>query len=483
MNEYPEPQKNISLMDIIFYCLEKWRWIFACMLFVGIVAGAYKYQETVKGNQLVQNEKSPGKDVDDDESYQAIQHYEHAIEETQKDLKIQEEYLKKSIVMQMDPYHISTGTLSYFVEGSEHMGSVIAAYSSFISGGRMAEELYSADEKIPVEDLRYLVSFINSTNEESINTGASAIYKIEGDQDIKYAGIGSTVFQIQIRMPDSNQGEAYLNRAEEIMAEYTAQLQTEVADHKLALISSVQSQMTDLDMQEYQSTVRSAYTTSVRGLQTLQTEMTALQGTQGIQNGTPTLKNPVSSAIRFSILGLVLGGFLSCFILLVFYMVGGKLQDTEEFKTEYGMPLLGIVRVSGNRRKLFAFVDTWVFHLRGGVYAKISYEEQVKIAAANVQTAITSSFQDNGVKIMLSGTISEKDAVVLCTRLASEIPQVSLSSYKQIIFQSSSLRELEDYDGILFLEKRGVSESAFILQEKKLALDRNVKVLGTVVLC
>ena len=169
---------------------------------------------------------------------------------------------------------------------------------------------------------------------------------------------------------------------------------------------------------------------------------------------------------------------------MIVYILGGKLQDTEEFQEEFGMPLLGIVRVSANKRKLFGIVDNWIFRLRGGIYGKVGYEEQVKIVAANVQTAITGSFHDKEIKkIMVSGTVTEKDISELCTHLASELTEASLSPYKQIVFQSSALRELEDYDGIVFLEKRGSSDSAFILQEKKIALDRNVKVFGTVVVC
>lgn len=485
MNEYPEPQKSISLMDLTFYCLEKWRWIVICMLLFAIAAGAYKYQEALKGNRLVQNNELREEDVKDSESYQSILYYEHAIEEMEKDMAKQEDYIKNSVVMQMDSYHISTGTLSYFIEGSEHIGSVIAAYRSFVSGGRLAEALYSVENNISIEDLRYLVSFINSTNEiYNIDKSVNEIYKIVDDQIIKSVGTGSAVFQIQIRMPDSNYGESYLNRAKEIITEYTSQLQTEVAEHKLTLLSSVQSEMIDSDMQEYQSSVKTSYTTSLKGLQTLKTEFKSLQGTQGVQSTTPTLQNPVSSAIKWSVFGLALGVFLPCFILLVLYMLGGKLQDTESFNEEFGMPLLGIVRVSENKRKLFDIVDNWVFRLRGGIYAKVGYKEQVKITASNVVTAISGGFQDGGIKkIMVSGTAEEKNVVMLCTHLASEITEASLSSYKQIVFQSSALRELEDYDGILFIEKRGVSESAFILQEKKLALDRNVKVLGTVVVC
>ena len=44
-------QEEINLMDLIFYCLEKWRWIVAFMLILAVAAGAYKYRGVVKENQ------------------------------------------------------------------------------------------------------------------------------------------------------------------------------------------------------------------------------------------------------------------------------------------------------------------------------------------------------------------------------------------------------------------------------------------------
>lgn len=491
MNEYLDSgRKEINLMNLMHYCLEKWRWIVASMLFMAVLLGGFKYQATVKDNMASRSEENVMEDMEENVNSSSVGFYNSAIEEAERDLNMQEDYLKHSTVMQMDPYHILTGTLSYYVEGGEHIGSVIAAYSTFISSGRMAEELYGVDENIPVEDLRYLISFANNTNEvykTDSNQVITIMDKAGNSQGIRVLGTGGTVFQVQIRMPDSSSGEDYMKRVEEIMEGFMSKLQAEVEGHTLRLLSSVQSEMTDLEIQEYQSTMRSSYTASVKNLQALKTEFKTIQDAQDTTGGeiiSVVSKNPVSSAVKYAILGLVLGGFLSCFILLVYYLLGGRLQDTEYFNEEFGMPLLGIVRASEKKKKLFGFVDTWLFRLGGDSYAKINFEEQAKIAASNVQTeALKNSFGQETSKIMLSGTIAEKEVAALCMQLESEIHNIVFSPYMQIAFQSAALRELENYDGVLFLEKKGSSYSNLIMQEKKLALDRGVKILGTIVVC
>ena len=60
MNEQQETrEKEISLTDLIFYCMERWRYILLFMLIMGVLAGAYKYLATVRSNQAIsQKEKS-----------------------------------------------------------------------------------------------------------------------------------------------------------------------------------------------------------------------------------------------------------------------------------------------------------------------------------------------------------------------------------------------------------------------------------------
>ena len=135
-------QEEINLMDLIFYCLEKWRWIVAFMLILAVAAGAYKYRGVVKENQAKQ-EAAISAEEDEDEvnivkvDLQSVSYYEQAIAENTNALERQKEYLDNSVVMDMDSYHISTGTLSYYLEGGDHVDSLLAAFGAYVSDGRL----------------------------------------------------------------------------------------------------------------------------------------------------------------------------------------------------------------------------------------------------------------------------------------------------------------------------------------------------------
>lgn len=57
MEEYQEVNE-INLIDLMYYCLKKWRWIIVCMVLFAIIAGVYKYQATITENQVKKEQQS-----------------------------------------------------------------------------------------------------------------------------------------------------------------------------------------------------------------------------------------------------------------------------------------------------------------------------------------------------------------------------------------------------------------------------------------
>ena len=92
MNEYQESyEKEISLTELLFYCLKKWRWIVAAMLIVGALACAYRYQTAVQSNQIkretqVLAEKAGEQKEAEIISNPNVEYYNLAIESLQQEL-------------------------------------------------------------------------------------------------------------------------------------------------------------------------------------------------------------------------------------------------------------------------------------------------------------------------------------------------------------------------------------------------------------
>lgn len=193
-------------------------------------------------------------------------------------------------------------------------------------------------------------------------------------------------------------------------------------------------------------------------------------------------EDPISSAISFAVIGMIGGACLVCLIFCMRYMMGGKLQSESGFQEKFGIPLLGVVRKSETKKKLFGFIDCWIRRLEEGPYAKIPRNEQIEIAAVNVYAALHKHSEETIKRVMVAGTVAGDDVTEICEAIAEDIGDVTFSPYRQIVFHAAALKKLEYYDGIFFIEKKGESCEKLIRQEKELADSRGIKVLG-MILC
>lgn len=207
-----------------------------------------------------------------------------------------------------------------------------------------------------------------------------------------------------------------------------------------------------------------------------------VEGETEVESEPIVLEDPVSSAVKFTIFGMIGGAFFVCLVFSMSYVMGGKLQNGHNFQKKFDMPLLGVVRKSETKRKVFGFVDRWICRLEEGPCAKIPRNEQIKIAAVNVQSVIHKNSDEKIKRVMIAGAVASDDVIEICERLAEEIGDVTFSPFRQIVFHAAALKKLEYYDGVLFVEKVGESYVKIIMQERELALSRDVKVLG-MVLC
>lgn len=218
--------------------------------------------------------------------------------------------------------------------------------------------------------------------------------------------------------------------------------------------------------------------------QSRQFEAERVKGESGGDAGSEpiVLEDPVASAVSFAMIGMIGGVCLVCLIFCMRYVMSGKLQSESGFQEKFDMALLGVVRKSERKKKVFGFIDRGIRRLEEGPYAKIPRKEQIKIAAVNVQATIHKNSEKQIKRVMLAGTIAGDDVIEICEELAEEIGEVTFSPYRQIVFHAAALKKLEYYEGVLFIEKRGESCEMLIRQEKELADRRGIKVLG-IVLC
>ena len=490
MNEYSENyEKEVSLVELLFYCLKNWRWIVVSMIVVAVLAGGYKYQSVERSNRTEEEQQALMEEYGLTEPVDSIKnprvsYYEQAIASSEQELAKQEAYLRDSVIMQLDANHLQAGTLSFYLDGVEDENirdSLIAAYKAYVTDGRLVEELLKIDDSIPVTDLQYLLSFVSGSVEKNTDMLLDGSVNLSIDNTFTKAE-QSNVFQIQIAALDEKTCKTYLETVENAVWAYSSKVKQEVAEHELNLLASTQIEKADERIRQHQLSTLFSYKTVLGNLKTLKTDLKTVKNEEG-ETIVLGKADPAPSAVKFLLVGLVLGVFVAGFILILVYLMSGRLWSTEAFQEEYGMKLIGDVKAPVEKKRVLGFIDTWIYRLEQGVYANIPREEQMRIVTASFKGAVERMIEKEGLKkIMLAGTIAEKDVAELCSCLNENTQEVECSPYKQIVFDAEALEEIKDYTAVVFLEKKGLSYSKLIKKEKELALSKNALVLGVITL-
>ena len=480
MNEtYSSNEKEIDLRDLMFYCLKKWRWVVVTMVITALLAGAYKYRSVVLANQqkmeaekLKEQEGNKGDVVVNPN----IGYYQNVIAKSEEDMKNRDEYLNHSVVMQLDANHLQTGILSFYLntesENTNTLDALVAAYRAYVTDGRLAEKLYEEDTAISKNDLQYLIAFTNGKIDYTLPEESAAFNWPE-----------KNVFQIQLTAPNAELSNAWLKKAETAIIEYSGELQEDISGHELRLLASSMTERMDQNIQTYQTQVLTDYTAAVKNLQTLRNDLETVRSEEGetiVVNEIAVMEEPGSSAVKFAIMGLILGAVLSIAVMVLRYISGGKLQNKDEFEEIYGIKLIGSIVTTPNRKKWFGFIDRFIQRMKEGAYADISAEEQLKIVIANLDALISQT--DSPKKIMLAGTISENETKTICEKMVNSMEKITFSEYYKLVFSSAALEKLNEYDAVIFLEKEGVSDSQLVCKEREFVERRNIKVLGAVII-
>ena len=270
MNEYQESyEKEISLTELLFYCLKKWRWIVAAMLIVGALAGAYKYRSTVQSNQAKKEAQALAEE--DGEKREAeiisnpnIEYYNLAIDNLEREMEGLKSYIDSSVIMQLDPYHLATGNLSFYIDSGEAgetiRNSLISAYEDFVEDGRLAAAMLGGDAAVTESELQYLISF--ESEDRPVEEESYELSDGDGSSQIQIAGLGErkpNVFRIQITADSEENCVSYMKAAEKAIENYSLQLQEQIGGHTVTLLSESQTERIDREIQSYQNDNRHSY--------------------------------------------------------------------------------------------------------------------------------------------------------------------------------------------------------------------------------
>lgn len=450
-------EHEIDLKDLIFFILNKWRLIIFCTLALFILIGGYK----ITTSFLQQNDEeyidNLQKKYDDDlKQYKLTKEgYESNIKKFSENIAYEETYEKNSAVFKIDPYNKWMATVDVFVKMKEETSSnnfsvdpadsITKAYSSAICSGSFLEQL---SQKMGIET-QYLNELINITTDYDGNMiSVSADYESkEGAQEI----LNTILDSLNVMYTD---------------------ISGSLGEHDIIIMNQNIILTSDQLLADTQKNKIDNLITMRVKLDETQKLLDELKKPEKPSN--LSIKGIIKVGIKYAILGGVMGLFMPLFVYCLIFIFNSRLYSAEELKNRYNVKVLGEY-TRERKKRVFSGVDKLIDKLEGKEY----YSEELILKRILTNT---SNYTENGQKILLTGTVNEEELKGFKDKLASKLPEVHFDMSIDMNKHPETLTKLLKVDGIILIEKCGVSKYNDIQKELESIYNMNQKIIGCIVL-
>lgn len=467
MQETVRKEKYVTIWDLFWKIIRKWRFLICMAVIFAVLVGAGKYLKDVKNikatsNQEVKTLEEMQNDLTDEEVQQLARAFN-----IQTRLQNKYEYIENSVLMKLDAYNSQRAVLIYYVDTEYKVSlmedfeldkskDIINAYVVYLKQNGFSESLEKLiDWKKDYEYLSELIAFD---------------YNIEANS-----------FNVYIYGETEEQRGQICEAIANILEDYSQSLQAKVDNHKLILVDKFEVPRTDEELKEKQAKV----TDEIEGLESkldslkVNLSSTQLMILEGEEIQQPMGTNAVLN-VKFIIMGAFLGIVLGAVWIVFKFTFNKKVQFVDELSNIFGIPLLGRVDISLKNKssKIFGKFDSWLEYLENGeAYCKEVEMEYLKI---NIEAICESE------KIQQLFVASTQKMIpiheVLITEMGIELGKQGLELHylDEVLQNCNSYEKLIKAQKIILLEKVGDSKFNSIEKELVLCKQHGIKVLGSV---
>lgn len=463
-----EPNNNyeqeIDLKDLMFAVLRRWRPIIIIAVVFAVLLGGLK---TVKGINQLSDEEYVKKNQDtykmNMEQYTSTKdRLEKEIQNLQDNIESQKEYKEQSILMNINPYDEYVETATFYIstdysimpgmvyQNPNTATSILKAYMSIAQNGEMYN--YVLGKMNSKMGIRYLKELV----------------KIVPDYD-------NNMLDITVIGDTRKTASDVMGYIKDSIASSQENITKAIGEHENNLVDESQFVTVDLELDKTQTEFAANTDQLDISLKEKTKELSELEEPK---NSLLSKSSVLKSAIKYAVLGGVLGAFMVVFFLCVAFLMSDKLVSEKELKRRYGIMVLGVFS-KHNKKRAFAFIDRWLDKLEGTSAREMEDSRTFEVVAAN---AINYIEQDSIRDVILVGTVENEKLEQVHTGLAAMLGSVELTVGGNLGKDASAIKKAASCDAVVIVEQRGNSMFSGIEQELDLVRSLGKKVIGCIVL-
>ena len=243
-------------------------------------------------------------------------------------------------------------------------------------------------------------------------------------------------------------------------------MESNLGAHSIIFMNDETSMMADQKLADIQNDRVNGLSQMQKNLEETQLALDELEEPQ--QPTSQSFGGVLKSAIKYGVVGGLLGAFLTVFLFCIIYVINPRLRSSEEFISRFNTKILGTFSPECTKKKL-SKIDLWLNKMEGKEY--ISKEDVLKRIIASICI-----YTEKEKTILLTGTV-EPD---LLRNIESEIK----AHFPELIFEvgadmnriSETLIRLSAVDGVILVEKCGASKYKDIENELETICNLNKKI-------
>lgn len=491
-----EEEVQIDLMTLLHYILRKWRSIIVVMLIVAVAANLYSVKksmseaaavsttEEVDIEKQIENAKEELTADELEQVERVYSMYEYNSQLYQEN----EEYLEKSMLMQLNPNEIPTVMLNYQFkkdQADEELSNIFTMYENALLDEDTCTAIIQVfGEEYANTSVRELISVTDTENGQN-----SDIIKLQNDKN-------SGILSIQIYADSEEECEQVAEIVKKRVMEYTEQLQQIFGIYTVNAISEQYYISSDSDLNMQKSDVVNVVNEVCTVIKNITSGLSEKQIgyfnllTKDCEDQTLVKEDTQETAnmtanvqyisMKYVLIGLLAGMFLAVCWYAVIYIMTQTVKDVDEVKIITNLPVFGTVLRSnenGKRKIVDRWIDSWFAH------NKKSENNELLLTRISHEVAMLAGQKDKR-NLLVACSESDQNLKKQADSLVEKLRELGMnvtSTDSLVSDNTEVLKQLESADSAVFVEQLMKSERNQIREAVELCRRCQVEVLGSVI--
>ena len=453
MNEkdlYQNGTVEVSLGDLFWSVLRRWRSIVAIMLIFAVILGGYGFVKEYKKykdpevRQKLQNEYDL-----------AVDEYNKDKEKLQRDIVVSEEYQThledykdRCVFLKFDPYNIYKIDATFFVDSNYEINPSMS-YQNTNTIGTLIRAYSTAIQRIDFE------SVIDMNGEDL--TQIHPVSKFSGKKVCVVSVVESAgLMQVTITADTKERAEKIYKEVMSVIDETKTILTTAVGDHEISVVNETALYTVDWDYETLQTSFTDDY--YEKNKTKINTLKKNLDDLKEPVNKVPTKGSVIKASLKKGVIGLVAGLFIAAVVYAVLFMIRDWVYTPDSLRGRYRLPMLGVIDLGLNGRKNNKIDRKIAAKL--GVPDGLSQEQSASLVASNVKL-----YLKGADKLLIVGSAGSDAAEKLKNMLQPLLEGTDIAAAGDVNYVSEAVDALSSDAAVICTEQWQKARHSDIVRE------------------